>query len=163
MKFTRTKIICTIGPATESLAALRKLHNNGMNVARINMSHATHKSAQLIIDRINKINKESKLNSGKIGILLDTQGPEIRTGAELPLELNVGDEVTLTVRDEIDVETSSIKINYKDLIHSVSKGSRISVDNGLINFKVLSKDEETLRCRVLDGGRLGSKRHVNLP
>ena len=58
MKFTRTKIICTIGPATESLTALRKLHNNGMNVARINMSHATHKSAQLIIDRVNKINKE---------------------------------------------------------------------------------------------------------
>ena len=150
MKFTRTKIICTIGPATESLTALRKLHNNGMNVARINMSHATHKSAQLIIDRINKINKESKLNSGKIGILLDTQGPEIRTGdTELPLELSVGEEVTLTVRDEVDVETSSIKINYKDLIHSVSEGSRISVDNGLINFMVLSKDEETLRCKVL--------------
>ena len=164
MKFTRTKIICTIGPATESLTALRKLYNNGMNVARINMSHATHKSAQLIIDRINKINKELKLNPGKIGILLDTQGPEIRTGdTELPLELNIGDEVTLTVRDEIDVETSSIKINYKDLIHSVSKGSRISVDNGLINFMVLSKDEETLRCKVLDGGKLGSKRHVNLP
>jgi pyruvate kinase len=135
-----------------------------MNVARINMSHATHKSAQLIIDRINKINKESKSNNGKIGILLDTQGPEIRTGdTELPLELNVGEEVTLTVRDEIDVETSSIKINYKDLIHSVGEGSRISVDNGLINFMVLSKDEETLRCKVLDGGKLGSKRHVNLP
>ena len=131
MSFTRTKIICTIGPATESLSALRKLHHNGMNVARINMSHATHKSAQLIIDRINKINKESKSGNGKIGILLDTQGPEIRTGdTELPLELNVGEEVTLTVRDEIDVETSSIKINYKDLIHSVSEGSRISVDNG---------------------------------
>ena len=112
----------------------------------------------------NKINKESKLNLGKIGISLDTQGPEIRTGdTELPLELNVGEEVTLTVRDEVDVETSSIKINYKDLIHSVSKGSRISVDNGLINFMVLSKDEETLRCKVLDGGKLGSKRHVNLP
>jgi len=164
MSFTRTKIICTIGPATESLSALRKLHQNGMNVVRINMSHATHKSAQLIIDRINKINKESKSDNGKIGILLDTQGPEIRTGdTELPLELNVGEEVTLTVRDEIDVETSSIKINYKDLIHSVSEGSRISVDNGLINFMVLSKDEETLRCKVLDGGKLGSKRHVNLP
>ena len=65
MKFTRTKIICTIGPATESLTALRKLHNNGMNVARINMSHATHKSAKLIIDRINKINKETKLCATK--------------------------------------------------------------------------------------------------
>jgi len=96
--------------------------------------------------------------------LLDTQGPEIRTGdTELPLDLKVGDEVTLTVRDQVDVETSSIKINYKDLIHSVSEGSKISVDNGLINFKVLSKDEETLLCKVLDGGKLGSKRHVNLP
>ena len=164
MNFTRTKIICTIGPATEKLSALRKLHSNGMNVARINMSHATHKSAKLIIDRIKKINSETKNENGKIGVLLDTQGPEIRTGdTELPLELKVGEEVTLTVRDQVDVETSSIKINYKDLIHSVSQGSKISVDNGLINFKVLSKDEETLLCKVIDGGKLGSKRHVNLP
>jgi len=164
MSFTRTKIICTIGPATETISALKKLHNNGMNVARINMSHATYKSAKAIIDRINKINNDAKVESGKIGVLLDTQGPEIRTGdTELPLDLKVGDEVTLTVRDQIDVETSSIKINYKDLIHSVSEGSKISVDNGLINFKVLSKDDETLLCKVLDGGKLGSKRHVNLP
>ena len=164
MNFTRTKIICTIGPATQTISALRKLHNNGMNVARINMSHATHKSAKAVIDRIKKINNNKNPTHGKIGVLLDTQGPEIRTGdTELPLDLNVGDEVTLTVRDQIDVETSSIKINYKDLIHSVSKGSKISVDNGLINFKVLSKDEETLLCKVLDGGKLGSKRHVNLP
>ena len=164
MDFTRTKIICTIGTATQDLASLRKLHKSGMNVARINMSHANHKSAKLIIDRIHKINKDSKNSYGKIGILLDTQGPEIRTGdTELTMDLKVGDEVTLTVRDQIDVETSSIKINYKDLIHSVSKGSKISVDNGLINFMVLSKDEETLLCKVLDGGKLGSKRHVNLP
>ena len=96
MNFTRTKIICTIGPATEKLSALRKLHSNGMNVARINMSHATHKSAKLIIDRIKKINSETKNVNGKIGVLLDTQGPEIRTGdTELPLELKVGEEVTL--------------------------------------------------------------------
>ena len=75
----------------------------------------------------------------------------------------VGDEVTLTVRDQVDVETSSIKINYKGLIKSVNPGSKITVDNGLINFEVLSKEEETLLCRVLDGGKLGSKRHVNLP
>ena len=164
MSFTRTKIICTIGPATETISALRKLHKNGMNVARINMSHAKHRSAKAIIERIKKINNETSTEYGKIGVLLDTQGPEIRTGdTELPLDLKVGDEVTLTVRDQIDVETSSIKINYKDLIHSVSKGSKISVVNGLINFKVLSKDEETLLCKVLDGGKLGSKRHVNLP
>ena len=164
MSFTRSKIICTIGPATNSLAMLRKLHKAGMNVVRINMSHATHKSAASIISKINKINNETDKLTQKIGILLDTQGPEIRTGdTSLPIELEVGDEVTLTIRDQIDVETSSIKVNYKDLVHSVDVGSRISVDNGLINFKVLSKDSETLLCKVLHGGKLGSKRHVNLP
>ena len=164
MSFTRSKIICTIGPATNSLAMLRKLHKAGMNVVRINMSHATHKSAASIILKINKINNEIDKLTQKIGILLDTQGPEIRTGdTSLPIELEVGDEVTLTIRDQIDVETSSIKVNYKDLVHSVEVGSRISVDNGLINFKVLSKDSETLLCKVLHGGKLGSKRHVNLP
>ena len=164
MEFTRTKVICTIGPATNKLSTLRRLYNSGMNVVRINMSHATHKSANSIIENINKINHDPKSKYGPIGILLDTQGPEIRTGdTEDTLDLKVGDEVTLTVRDQVDVETSSIKINYKDLIHSVNPGSKITVDNGLINFKVLSKDEETLLCRVLDGGKLGSKRHVNLP
>ncbi|MFL2708393.1 MAG: pyruvate kinase [Gammaproteobacteria bacterium TMED226] len=164
MTFTRSKIICTVGPATESITCLRKLHKAGMNVVRINMSHATHKSAKTVIDRIDKINQSDAAISSKIGILLDTQGPEIRTGdTAMPIELNVGDNVTLTIRDEIDVETSSIKVNYKGLIHSVEVGSRISVDNGLINFKVLSKESETLKCKVLHGGKLGSKRHVNLP
>ena len=164
MTFTRSKIICTVGPATESITCLRKLHKAGMNVVRINMSHATHKSAKTVIDRIDKIIQSDAAISSKIGILLDTQGPEIRTGdTAMPIELNVGDNVTLTIRDEIDVETSSIKVNYKGLIHSVEVGSRISVDNGLINFKVLSKESETLKCKVLHGGKLGSKRHVNLP
>ena len=164
MTFSRTKIICTIGPATKDLKTLKNLYNNGMNVARINMSHADHRSAKSIIDRIHKINADPKSRFGPIGILLDTQGPEIRTGdTNITQDLIVGDEVTLTVRDQVDVETSSIKINYKDLIESVNPGSKISVDNGLINFKVLKKESETLLCKVLDGGKLGSKRHVNLP
>ena len=164
MNFTRSKIICTVGPATDSIRSLRQLHKCGMNVVRINMSHATHTSALKVITKINKINESSDTMLPKIGILLDTQGPEIRTGdTSIPIELKVGDEIKLTIRDEIDVETSSIKVNYKDLVHSVDVGSRISVDNGLINFKVLSKDSETLFCKVLHGGKLGSKRHVNLP
>ena len=164
MKFTRSKIICTVGPATDSIRSLRQLQKSGMNVVRINMSHATHTSALKVITKINKINESSDSMLPKIGILLDTQGPEIRTGdTSIPIELKVGDEIKLTIRDEIDVETSSIKVNYKDLVHSVDVGSRISVDNGLINFKVLSKDSETLFCKVLHGGKLGSKRHVNLP
>ena len=164
MNFTRSKIICTVGPATDNIRSLRQLHKCGMNVVRINMSHATHTSALKVITKINKINESSDSMLPKIGILLDTQGPEIRTGdTSIPIELKVGDEIKLTIRDEIDVETSSIKVNYKDLVHSVDVGSRISVDNGLINFKVLSKDSETLFCKVLHGGKLGSKRHVNLP
>ena len=97
MSFTRTKIICTIGPASSNISTLKKLHKSGMNVARINMSHATHKSAKEIIDSINKINSSDASNISKIGILLDTQGPEIRTGdTSLPIELEVGDKVTLT-------------------------------------------------------------------
>jgi pyruvate kinase len=93
MNFTRTKIICTIGPATQDIGSLRRLHKSGMNVARINMSHATHKSAKAVIDKIHKINNDSKFNYGKIGILLDTQGPEIRTGdTELTMDLKVGDQ-----------------------------------------------------------------------
>ena len=164
MKFTRSKIICTIGPATNKLSILKKLNKAGMNVARINMSHATHSSALQIINKINKINSSNDGTASKIAILLDTQGPEIRTGdTNIPIDLNVGDEVTLTVRDEIDVETSSIKVNYKGLVHSVDVGSKITVDNGLINFKVLSKESDTLLCKVIHGGKLGSKRHVNLP
>ena len=164
MKAIKTKIIATIGPSTNTYDSLMKLHKAGMNVARINMSHATHTDAQNIIDLVQQINSEQSVDHGPIGLLLDTQGPEIRTGInQSDMDLTVGDIVNLTIREDLDVETSSIQINYKGLIKSVSKGSRISLDNGLINFKVLAKDKENLTCKVLDGGKLGSKRHVNLP
>jgi len=164
MKAIKTKIIATIGPSTNTYDSLKKLHKAGMNVARINMSHATHTDAQNIIDLVHQINSEQSVDHGPIGLLLDTQGPEIRTGInQSDMDLTVGDIVNLTIREDLDVETSSIQINYKGLIKSVSKGSRISLDNGLINFKVLAKDKENLTCKVLDGGKLGSKRHVNLP
>ena len=164
MKAIKTKIIATIGPTTNTYDSLKKLHKAGMNVARINMSHATHTDAQNIIDLVQQINSEQSVDHGPIGLLLDTQGPEIRTGInQSDMDLTVGDIVNLTIREDLDVETSSIQINYKGLIKSVSKGSRISIDNGLINFKVLAKDKENLTCKVLDGGKLGSKRHVNLP
>ena len=157
----RTKIICTIGPATESFASLRKLYKAGMNVARLNMSHSDHKSAKRVIERIKKLNKEVKT---PVGIMLDTQGPEIRTGDSTSIvDLVPGQLVSFTVRDEVDVETTSIRVNYDELIESVKVGTLISLDNGLLNFKVLKKSENELECKVIDGGKLGSKRHVNLP
>ena len=164
MLVTKTKIIATIGPSTNKYNDLRDLHSAGMNVARINMSHASHADAISIIESIQKLNKIQSDLFGPIGILLDTQGPEIRTGINhSDIDLQTGDVVNLTIRDDVDVETSSIKINYKGLIRSVDKGSKISIDNGLLNFQVLAKDKENLKCKVLDGGTLGSKRHVNLP
>ena len=161
MILKRTKIICTIGPATESFVSLKKLYNAGMNVARLNMSHSDHKNAKKIIDRIKKLNKEVKT---PVGILLDTQGPEIRTGdTSEVVNLEPGELVSFTIRDEVDVETTSIRVHYDELIQSVKVGTLISLDNGLLNFKVLKKSKNELECIVLDGGKLGSKRHVNLP
>jgi len=138
-----------------------KLYKAGMNIARLNMSHSDHKSAKKIIERINKINKKV---SNPIGILLDTQGPEIRTGdTSSVVHLEPGEKVSFTIRDEIDVETTSIRVHYDELINSVKVGSLITLDNGLLNFKVLAKTKNELECIVLDGGKLGSKRHVNLP
>ena len=161
MRFKRTKVICTIGPATESFSMLKQMQKAGMNVARINMSHSDHKSAKKIIDRIKKLNNQVQT---PVGVLLDTQGPEIRTGDTSNIvDIKTGEIVTFAIRDDSDVESTSIRVHYDELIDSVSVGTLISLDNGLMNFKVLNKDENQLECKVLDGGKLGSKRHVNLP
>ena len=107
----------------------------------------------------------NRKRSSPIAVLLDTQGPEIRTGAIAEeLELKNDSQITISVRDGVNVEESSIHINYSDLIESVDVGDRITVDNGIINLEVLEKnDNGTLNCVVIDGGILKSKRHVNLP
>jgi pyruvate kinase len=123
MRVTKTKIIATIGPSTNDYSSLKDLHAAGMNVARINMSHASQIDALKTIESIKNVNKDQSQLFGPIGTLLDTQGPEIRTGInQSDINLKTGDIVNLTIRDDIDVETSSIKINYKGLIRSVDKG-----------------------------------------
>ncbi len=158
----KTKIICTIGPATDSFPMLERLANAGMDIVRLNMSHGDHESALSVIKAIRTLNR--KLNS-PVAILLDTQGPEIRTGDIADeLELKNGSKITISVRDNVDVEASSIHINYDELIDTVDVGDRITVDNGIINLEVLKKNESgTMDCKVIDGGILKSKRHVNLP
>lgn len=161
MTMRRTKIICTIGPATASYAKLLALYNAGMNVVRINMSHADHAGAAKIIHWVKTLNRKVTY---PIPVMLDTQGPEIRTGViAKPIMLTQGQVVTLTVRGTTDVETTSIHVNYQELVDIVHVGNRVTVDNGLINFEVLKKQDQTLVCRVVDGGLLGSRRHVNLP
>jgi pyruvate kinase len=157
----KTKIICTLGPATSNYETLQEMHDAGMDIIRLNMSHAPHSWVDRMIGHIVELNKHSAF---PVGILLDTQGPEIRTGVlENDLDLKAGDEITITVRDNVDVEESSIRINYDELIETMNVGDKITVDNGLINLKVLEKNSPLLRCKILDGGKLGSKKHVNLP
>lgn len=156
----KTKIICTIGPATSSYDMMLDMFNAGMNVVRLNMSHGTHESHSDVIRNVKKLNENSQY---AVPILLDTQGPEIRTGnLQSDLQLKEGDEITVSVRGE-DVEQTSFHILYEDLMNTVHVGDTITVDNGLINLKVLEKENGTMKCRVIHGGRLKSKSHVNLP
>ena len=157
----KTKIICTIGPATEAPDMLARLHAAGMNVARLNMSHGDHESHARVIAALRELNRGA---ANPVAVLVDTQGPEIRTGnlAE-DLNLKTGDVIEVVARGDGDVETSSIHIDYAGLFDSVAVGDRITVDNGLINLEVLSKKRPSMTCRVIDGGVLKSKRHVNLP
>ena len=141
---------------------LEKMVAAGMDIVRLNMSHGDHETAAQVIKSIRTLNRKITY---PIAIMLDTQGPEIRTGnLASELELRNGSVITITVRDNKDIEESSFHIDYADLIDTVSVGDRITVDNGIINLEVLEKhDQGTMKCRVIDGGVLKSKRHVNLP
>jgi pyruvate kinase len=157
----RTKIICTIGPATDSFPMLERLYAAGMNIVRINMSHSDHAAAARIIGWVKTLNRKVRY---PVPVMLDTQGPEIRTGdLEVALDLKTGDVIQISVRDDVDVEHRSIHVNYADLVDTVGIGDRITVDNGLINLEVLAKEGGRLTCRVQDGGLLKGRRHVNLP
>jgi len=159
--FRHTKIVCTLGPASASSEMIEKLAKAGMNVARLNMSHGDHATHLLSIRRIRSLNRT--LNH-PIAILLDLKGPEIRTGERREhLHLKVGEEYTVTVMPNADTEARSIHIDYRDMVSHLTVGSKITVDNGLINLEVLEVRQYDLRCRVLDGGKLGSRKHINLP
>jgi pyruvate kinase len=157
----KTKIICTLGPATESAEVLHAMIEAGANIFRLNMSHAPHDWVRTIVPRIRAIAKELGI---VVGILMDTQGPAIRTG-DLPtkLDLKVGDIFEFTVRGSLSEETYSVGVNYDGLIDDISVGDTVLVDNGNIHMKVLNKDGSKIRCEVLTAGVMGSRRHINLP
>ena len=132
-----------------------------MDLVRLNMSHSSHAEAKKVIDWVNRLNQTG---GSPVSVLLDTQGPEIRTGElKNPMKLKTGQIVSLTVRDADLVETQSILVNSEEIVDVVDVGSLITLDNGLLNFEVLEKKGGQLVCRVLDGGTLGSRKHVNLP
>ena len=159
----KTKIVCTIGPASESEEMLEKLIKAGMNVARLNFSHGDHAEHKTRIDSIRKVSKRL----GKtVAILLDTKGPETRTHnmKDGLIELEKGSEVTVSMT-EVEGTPEKFSVTYENLINDVEEGSYILLDDGLIELQVKSIDKANgeVLCDVLNTGELKNKKGVNLP
>ncbi|GIP56978.1 pyruvate kinase [Paenibacillus sp. FSL W8-0186] len=157
----KTKIVCTIGPSSESLENTKKLIMAGMNVARLNFSHGDFEEHG---NRIKVIRQASEELGKSVAILLDTKGPEIRTGKlkEEPIELVQDEFITLTT-EEILGDKDRISITYQNLPHDVEVGSTILIDDGLIGLTVVDIQGTEIKCRVINGGPIKSKKGVNVP
>ncbi len=157
----KTKIICTIGPASESPEIFRAMCLNGLNVARLNFSHGTHEEHQKKIDMIKAVREELGL---PIAIMLDTKGPEyrIRTFRDGKITLRDGDTFTFTTR-QIEGDEHIVSVSYAGLIDDLSVGDRILVNNGLVIFEVESLRDTEAHCRVITGGVLSDRKSMSFP
>lgn len=157
----KTKIICTLGPATDRGDVLKQLIENGLDVARFNFSHGTHEEQKARMDKLKELREELKV---PVAILLDTKGPEIRTGlfAEGKVMLEVGQEFTLTARD-VEGTNEIVSITYANLPNEVEVGTKILVDDGLIEMTVISIEGEDIHCRVENGGAVSNRKGINVP
>jgi pyruvate kinase len=156
----RTKIIATIGPASKSLEVIHKLYKNGMNVVRVNMSHASIQDLNDISQIVSKLNKKLK---SSIGLMIDTQGPEIRTSNfKGSISLIKGDVVTLcsTIKNK---SAKEIRVDNLSYVKGLKVGGKISLDNGQIDLKIKKIAKERIDCSVLDAGIIAGKKHVNFP
>jgi pyruvate kinase len=157
----KTKIICTLGPASARAEVLRRLIEKGADAFRINMSHATHDWVREIVPRVRTFAREL---GRPIALLLDTQGPAIRTGeVKADLHLNPGDVLEFTVHGAQPKERYSVEVNYGDFPKAVAPGDSVLVDNGMIKLLVLDTKKDRVRCKILTPATLGSRRHINLP
>ncbi|XP_047964370.1 pyruvate kinase isozyme G, chloroplastic isoform X2 [Salvia hispanica] len=156
----KTKIICTIGPSSSSRDMIWKLAEAGMNVARLNMSHGDHASHQKTIDLVKEYN--AQFEDRVVAIMLDTKGPEVRSGdVPQPILLKEGQEFNFTIKRGVST-ADTVSVNYDDFINDVAVGDIILVDGGMMSFAVKSKTENLVKCEVVDGGELKSRRHLNV-
>lgn len=161
MTMRKTKIVCTLGPASDTEQVVRELMLAGMNVARLNFSHGTHEEQRGKLEIVKKVREELKL---PVALLLDTKGPEIRTrdveGGKL--ELKKGQSFTLTSREILGNE-NGVSITYADLYKDVKAGDSILIDDGLIELKVDKVVDEDICCTVQNGGFISNKKGINVP
>lgn len=157
----KTKVICTIGPASENEEVLTKLCETGMNVARLNFSHGTHDEHQKKIDLIKKVREKLGL---PIAIMLDTKGPEyrIKTFGDGKITLQDGDTFTFTT-DDVEGNQERVSVTYKHLVEDLSVGDRILVNNGLVICEVTALEGSNAVCKVLAGGVLSNRKSMNFP
>ncbi len=157
----KTKIVCTIGPASSSEEVLTEMILAGMNVARLNFSHGTHEQHQKTIDTIKKVRE--KLNK-PIAIMLDTKGPEyrIKTFKNDKVTVYEGDTFTFTT-DEVEGDETRVSVNYKHLCENLREGDHILVDNGLVIFEVVALTDTDAVCKVIDGGVMSNRKSMSFP
>ena len=157
----KTKIVCTIGPASEDVETLKKLILAGMNVARINFSHGNFEDQKQKIENVKKAREELNM---PVALLLDTQGPEIRTGKleQMPIELKAHDIFTL-VNEDIIGNKERVSVSYKELYKDIKIGTQILIDDGKIELQVKEIKGKDVVCEVMNGGMLGDRKSINLP
>ncbi|XP_030947196.1 pyruvate kinase isozyme G, chloroplastic isoform X1 [Quercus lobata] len=156
----KTKIVCTIGPSSSSREMIWKLAETGMNVARLNMSHGDHASHQKTIDLVKEYN--AQFEDKVIAIMLDTKGPEVRSGdVPQPIQLEEGQEFNFTIKRGVSTD-DTVSVNYDDFVNDVEVGDILLVDGGMMSLAVKSKTKDLVKCVVVDGGELKSRRHLNV-
>ena len=158
----KTKIVCTLGPASDSEEMISKLMDAGMNVCRLNMSHGSYEEQGARIARIKRLREEKGI---PVAILLDTKGPEVRTktveGGKVTLE--AGSEFILTSR-EIEGDAHQVSITYPKMVELVRPGTRVLIDDGLLAMEVVRIENGTdIVCSVTNGGVLGSRKGISVP
>ena len=157
----KTKIICTLGPATEDESVLRRLMQGGMNAARFNFSHCTHEDASKKLEAVTRLREELGL---PIATILDTKGPEIRvkTFQNGPVQLRAGDTFTLTTR-EVEGDEKMVSITYQDLTKDLKAGARVLIDDGLVELRAEEVTDTDIVCTVINGGQVSNHKGINVP
>jgi len=160
-KERKTKIICTIGPSSNTKETILKMHEKGMDIARLNFSHGTHEDHLKVINIIKEINETLEI---PIGIMLDTKGPEIRIGKfKEPITLKDDEKILVTTRDIEWCDNKVIQVSYLNMPKIVEKGSLIYISDGTVELRVESVEEKDIECTVSIGGEVNTRKNVNVP
>ncbi len=161
MRLRKTKIVCTMGPAVHKLETIKQLLQQGMNIARFNFSHGDHAYHQGMVEMVREASRQTGI---PVALMLDTKGPEIRTGYvkdNQRLHLISGQSIILTT-EEVEGTIERISISYKNLPHEISAGKHIYIADGVVDLQVETVEGNDIHCQILQGGEIGSRKNVNV-